>query len=315
MLQQRVVAVLIMSFLRMPSCWSESFRSRSRLEPLPDDGYFDPFTHDWGIVTYNASETFRLRADYHDRRLATDKVPPLTCESKDCRSSCGSDEAGEDLTEPCGIKPDQCPCCVRCDDSADTNPRCGAFSKAWGAGGVSMEDKYLPELKASGSCLNIEDRIARLELSIFGQGRTFRDSELCRKMALEYICIFWGSQNAMYDNRCIGIQQSVEPPLQPCRSMCVQLAITCANNPDYKDLCASIPCGVENGIISGVDCEPGFNYQEVNPFDECLVYEYGDLTAGLYNGAHSLMTRPLLSPAIIISALVIWQRGLYRMLQ
>lgn len=304
---QRTRAATVLLLFGMPSCLSDSIRGRTpgrQLEPFHDDGYFDPFTYDWGISTSNASETMRLRSEYHARRL--DDTPIKTCRSKECRSSCGSDETtGDDEAGPCGINPkEQCPCCVRCDDSENFNPRCGAFSNAWGAGGVSMEDKYLPELKDSGSCLNIEDRIARLELAIFGQGRTFRDSELCRKMALEYICIFWGSQNAMYDNRCVGIEQSVDPPLQPCRSMCVQLAITCANNPDYKDLCNNLPCGVDNGVISGVDCKLGNNYQQVDPAEECFVFSYEDLTADLYNGVSTTSPSLIISHVLTIALLV-----------
>lgn len=226
LLRQVIILSLLIAVFSPLQCSSESFRAgHEALEPLPDDGYFDPFNYDWGIVTHNASETVRLRLEYQSRRKMLNSKGFLTCEDKKCRAACGSDEAVEDdEAGPCGVTPEQCPCCVRCDDSPDTNPRCGAFANAWGQGGVTMEDKYLPALKKfSGSCLNIEDRIARLEMSIFGQGRTFRDSELCRKMALEYICAFWGSQNAMYDNRCVGIQQSVEPALQPCRSMCVQV--------------------------------------------------------------------------------------------
>lgn len=41
----------------------------------------------------------------------------------------------------------------------------------------------------------------------------------------------------MYDNRC-----GAEAQVYPCRSYCVQLAKTCANNVEWIELCKAIDC-------------------------------------------------------------------------
>lgn len=38
--------------------------------------------------------------------------------------------------------------------------------------------------------------------------QTFRDTAACREMVLDYTCLWWGSANEMYDNRC-GIEAQV----------------------------------------------------------------------------------------------------------
>ena len=38
--------------------------------------------------------------------------------------------------------------------------------------------------------------------------QTFRDTDACREMVLDYTCLWWGSANEMYDNRC-GVEAQV----------------------------------------------------------------------------------------------------------
>lgn len=38
--------------------------------------------------------------------------------------------------------------------------------------------------------------------------QTFRDTDACREMVIDYTCLWWGSENEMYDNRC-GIEAQV----------------------------------------------------------------------------------------------------------
>lgn len=38
--------------------------------------------------------------------------------------------------------------------------------------------------------------------------QTFRDTTSCREMVLDYTCLWWGSTNLMYDNRC-GVEAQV----------------------------------------------------------------------------------------------------------
>lgn len=38
--------------------------------------------------------------------------------------------------------------------------------------------------------------------------QTFRDTDACREMVIDYTCLWWGSANEMYDNRC-GIEAQV----------------------------------------------------------------------------------------------------------
>ncbi|CAM9797920.1 unnamed protein product, partial [Chrysoparadoxa australica] len=86
-----------------------------------------------------------------------------------------------------------------------------------------LEDKYYPtEPAILGSCDNLEYRASKLE--VFGPSETFRDTPECRALVYDYTCLWWGSQNGQYDNRC-----GAEGQKPPCRSFCVQVAETCAN--------------------------------------------------------------------------------------
>jgi len=50
-------------------------------------------------------------------------------------------------------------------------------------------------------------------------------------MVMEYLCLFYGSNNTMYTNHCVGQEEVKSPnpanhrvaPRPPCRSFCVQV--------------------------------------------------------------------------------------------
>lgn len=138
--------------------------------------------------------------------------------------------------------------------------------------GFQVEDRYYPtEPSISGSCDNLDSRVARLD--VFGQEKTFRDTALCRKLVQDYTCLWWGSDNALWSNGCGVLAQK-----PPCRSYCVQVAEICANSMEWKALCADIPCPP-----TGTDCMPG-PYEQSVP-DACLLYEYNSP----FQGAGSLL--------------------------
>ena len=108
-----------------------------------------------------------------------------------------------------------------------------------------IEDKY-GKLQTQGkdadnSCRNFEQRA--MNLDVFGPGKTFRDSHECRVAVYDYTCLWWGSQNEAYKNNCKDLQmvltngKKVQAALQPCLSFCTQVAMMCANRPDWIQLC------------------------------------------------------------------------------
>jgi hypothetical protein len=124
-----------------------------------------------------------------------------------------------------------------------------------------VQEKYYPNnLDLLGTCFVIEDLAKRVESEIFGNGKTFRDTSLCRDIVMQYLCLFWGSDNEMYTNLCI-FQESVSSPdpanhiitpRPPCRSFCVQVADICANDPNFINLCYNIACPPTED-----ECTPG----------------------------------------------------------
>jgi hypothetical protein len=54
-------------------------------------------------------------------------------------------------------------------------------------------------------------------LDVFGPEKTFRDNAECRQLVHDYTCLWWGSDNDVFDNRCGAY--AAQPP---CRSFCVQ---------------------------------------------------------------------------------------------
>lgn len=114
-----------------------------------------------------------------------------------------------------------------------------------------IEEVYLPNnLEAKGTCVVLDDLGMRVQADVFGEGRTFRDTAQCRDIVMQYLCLFYGSNNNMYRNWC-QFREDVTPaskaeykiaPRYPCRSFCVQVATVCANDPLFLQLCGQIKC-------------------------------------------------------------------------
>lgn len=99
--------------------------------------------------------------------------------------------------------------------------------------GLLIEEVYYPKQDELGTCSIIEALGIRMDSEIFGIGRTFRDTTQCRDIVMQYLCLFWGSQNDMYTNLCFWKEDVSSPdpdqhkisPRPPCRSFCVQVCI------------------------------------------------------------------------------------------
>ena len=121
----------------------------------------------------------------------------------------------------------------------------------------------------TGSCHDIDHRASRLD--IFGPEKTFRDTPVCREYVQEYTCLWWGTTSTVvqefgtaYLNRCDNKGKTMKPP---CRSYCTQVAIQCANNLEYMELCANILCPPYEE-----ECTPG-PYAELGDY-ACSIYRY-----------------------------------------
>eukprot|EP00611_Tribonema_gayanum_P021259 TRINITY_DN4046_c1_g1_i1.p3 TRINITY_DN4046_c1_g1~~TRINITY_DN4046_c1_g1_i1.p3 ORF type:complete len:271 (-),score=72.61 TRINITY_DN4046_c1_g1_i1:1303-2115(-) len=187
-------------------------------------------------------------------------------------------EHGRQLQTGCGVAPNPVPCCVFC---LGLN-QCRVLNS------YAVEEKYYPGGSGTvGSCTNFDDRVSRLD--VFGPEKTFRDTPDCRKWVYAYTCLWWGTDNAHFDNRCGSFANR-----PPCRSFCVQVAEVCANDPGWKALCADIACPP-----IADDCVPGpFVKHPVEP-DACFLYEYnsplqGDAATARGGGAAALAATALL---------------------
>ena len=198
-----------------------------------DDGYFTPTRYN----PFRAAWSNRSLAS-RDRQLqATDdqvddanRNKKMDCQNPECPCYFDTYDEGD-----CGTADEQCPCCIRC--LQEEMDYCGEA-----LGGKLVEDQYYPTTKSkSGSCENIDERVGTLD--VFGKGKTFRDNAECRELVQEYVCLWWGSENAQYENRCNNGGQAVKP----CRSFCVQVGLVCANNEDWMNLCYDIPCSAGAG--------------------------------------------------------------------
>lgn len=106
------------------------------------------------------------------------------------------------------------------------------------------------EINEKGTCTVIEQLGRRSYHEIFGDGKPFRDEPQCRDMVMQYLCLFWGSNNNMYRNSCVFQEDthSADPKdhklaqRPPCRSFCTQIALYCANEYDFINLCWEIAC-------------------------------------------------------------------------
>ena len=125
-----------------------------------------------------------------------------------------------------------------------------------------IQEKYYPKNVegGSGTCGIIDELGKRVAHEVFGNGKTFRDSPLCRDIVMQYLCLFWGSDNLMYTNLCAWNESVKDPdptkhilvPKPPCRSFCIQVADICANDPEFVLLCNNIMCPPTED-----DCAPG----------------------------------------------------------
>jgi hypothetical protein len=123
-----------------------------------------------------------------------------------------------------------------------------------------IEEVYLPNnLEKKGTCHVLDELGERVSQEVFGNGRTFRDTPQCRDIVMQYLCLFYGSNNNMYRNWC-QFREDVTPanraeykvaPRYPCRSFCVQVATVCANDPLFLQLCGQIKCPPKQD-----DCTP-----------------------------------------------------------
>lgn len=126
--------------------------------------------------------------------------------------------------------------------------------------GFTVQEVYYPNnLDLRGTCTIIETLGRQMSLSLFGIGRTFRDTPQCREIVMQYLCLFWGSNNNMYTNCCFYQEDVTDTdpanhivsPRPPCRSFCVQIAQVCANDETYLQLCLDIACPP-----TSVQCQP-----------------------------------------------------------
>ena len=128
-----------------------------------------------------------------------------------------------------------------------------------------IEETYYPDSSQNtggnneNTCSILENLGKRVKLEIFGTSKSFRDTATCKSMVMQYLCLFWGSDNRMYRNLCVwfedvtneDINLHVIAPRPPCRSFCVQVAEVCANDHHFLQLCYDIECPPEID-----DCEP-----------------------------------------------------------
>jgi hypothetical protein len=109
---------------------------------------------------------------------------------------------------------------------------CQGLDKCRVLNGLLVEERYYPTVNIDlGTCTILEALGVRMYDEIFGVGKTFRDTTQCREIVMQYLCLFWGSQNYMYRNYCYWSEDVSDPdptkhliaPRPPCRSFCVQV--------------------------------------------------------------------------------------------
>lgn len=153
--------------------------------------------------------------------------------------------------------------------------------------GYLVEDSYYPsEVSVTGSCNDIDKRAGLLD--VFGPSKTFRDTEWCQWMVREYVCLWWSTESTAYTNKC---KEKGDILVPPCRSYCTQVAIQCANNLEYAELCKKIECPPTEE-----QCTPG--HQEVGQFG-CNVYRYN---TPAYSGAARTRAIAALLPPVALAA-------------
>lgn len=181
--------------------------------------------------------------------------------------------------------------------------------------GLLIEEIYLPDnLEDMGTCRVIDELGRQVSIEVFGNGRSFRDTPQCRDIVMQYLCLFYGSDNDMYTNNCIN-QEDVSDsnpvnhkvaPRPPCRSFCVQVAEVCANDPKFMQLCNGIKCPpkedsctpdpmIEGQVLAAnIGCDMPYS---VNP------YFKPSSAPRATHGSNALMLSITLSLALTISLL------------
>jgi hypothetical protein len=150
--------------------------------------------------------------------------------------------------------------------------------------GYQIQEVYLPyNLNDLGTCKVLDALGSKVSTEVFGNGRTFRDTPQCRDIVMQYLCLFYGSDNEMYTNQCINQEDvtSSNPknhkvaPRPPCRSFCVQVAEVCASDGKFMQLCNNIKCPpmedactpdpmVEGQVLAAnIGCDMPYN---INPY-------------------------------------------------
>lgn len=176
--------------------------------------------------------------------------------------------------------------------------------------GLLIEEIYLPDNPEDmGTCRVIDELGRQVSIEVFGNGRSFRDTPQCRDIVMQYLCLFYGSDNLMYTNNCIN-QEDVSDsnpvnhkvaPRPPCRSFCVQVAEVCANDPKFMQLCGSIECPpmedsctpdpmIEGQVLAAnIGCDMPYN---INPYfkPSSAPRAHHDTTAVLMSVTLSLLT-------------------------
>jgi len=146
---------------------------------------------------------------------------------------------------------------VRGIDYSAQCPKCNHLKYCSILNNYMVEEVYInrlfataEEINEKGTCTVIEQLGRRSYGEIFGNGKPFRDEPQCRDMVMQYLCLFWGSNNNMYRNSCVFQEDthSADPKdhklaqRPPCRSFCTQIALYCANDYDFINLCWEIAC-------------------------------------------------------------------------
>src|SRR3546814_905472 len=119
-------------------------------------------------------------------------------------------------------------------DDAATCVTCSELEYCQILNGYMVEEVYLPsQISVRATCTVLEQRAKKYADTIFGAGRTFRQTDFCLNIVLQYLCLFWGTDNNMYSNGCINQEDYSDPDpanqkkvqRPPCRSFCVQVHV------------------------------------------------------------------------------------------
>lgn len=177
---------------------------------------------------------------------------------------------------------------------------------------LMIQEVYLPsEPVQQGTCKVLDALGARIATDIFGPTKAYRDTAQCREIVMQYLCLFWGSQNLMYTNECIdyeragGNEDPLQSPRYPCKGFCIQVAQLCGNDDQVLQLCNNIECPPP----TEEDCtpDPSINGIVLDGRVGCSLPLYDNPYAGRACKAstHSISSVSLLMILILISLLMV----------